>query len=81
LLEALRNAIPEKSSRREDIRRRQALKTLIKRPKEPVTREACRALGDAIFAFFCPENAVVLTTNLRDHERLAKSIGKMAEKP
>ena len=81
LLEALRNAIPEKSSRKEDIKRRQALKTLIKHPKETVTREICRALGDAIFAFFCPANAVVLTTNLRDHEPLAKSIGKNAEKP
>lgn len=81
LLEALRNAIPEKSSRNEDIKRRQALKTLIKHPKETVTREICRSLGDAIFAFFCPADAVVLTTNLRDHGPLAKSIGKKAEKP
>jgi len=46
-----------------------------------VTRETCRDLGDAVFAFFCTNNAVVLTTNLRDHEPLAKAIGKKAEKP
>jgi hypothetical protein len=46
-----------------------------------VTRETCRDLGDAIFAFFCPSNAVVLTTNLGDHEPLANAIGKKAEKP
>jgi hypothetical protein len=81
LLEALRNAIPEKSARREDQKRRQALKQLIKHPKEKVNRETCCDLGDAIFAFFCPNDAVVLTTNLRDHEPLARSIGKNAEKP
>lgn len=81
LLEAMRKAIPESSSRREDQKRRQALKRLIKHPKEPVNRELCRDLGDAIFAFFCPATAVVLTTNLKDHAPLAKSIGKAAESP
>jgi len=81
LLEALRNAIPEDSGRREDQKRRKALKQLIKHPKEIVDRETCRNLGDAIFAFFCPRNAVILTTNLRDHGPLATSIGKKAEKP
>lgn len=81
LLEALRNTISKKSARREDQKRRQALKQLIKRPKEKVSRETCCDLGDAIFAFFCPKDAVVLTTNLRDHEPLAKSVGKKAEKP
>jgi hypothetical protein len=81
LLAALRNAIPEHSGRAEDQKRRKALKQLIKHPKEIVNRETCRDLGDAIFAFFCPTSAVILTTNLRDHEPLAKSIGKRAEKP
>jgi hypothetical protein len=81
LLEALRSAIPQNSSRREDQKRRRALKQLIKHPKEVVTRETCRDLGDAIFAFFCPRTAVVLTTNLRDHEPLAKAVGKTAEGP
>jgi len=81
MLEALREAIPSNSNRREDQRRRQALKHIIKHPKEVVTRDICEALGDAIFAFFCPENAVILTTNLNDHEPLAKAIGKTAEAP
>ena len=81
LLEALRGAIPQNSTRREDQKRRQALKQLLKHPKEVVSRETCRDLGDAIFAFFCPDNAVVLTTNLRDHDPLAKAIGKKAESP
>jgi hypothetical protein len=81
LLEALRKAIPEGSARKEDQRRRQALKQLIKHPKDFVDRETCQNLGDAIFAFFCPKNAVVLTTNIRDLEPLAKSAGKSAEKP
>ncbi len=81
LLEALRKAIPENSDRTEDQRRRQALKHLLKHPKDKVDRETCRALGDAIYAFFCPQNAVVLTTNLRDHAPLAKAIGKKAEEP
>jgi len=81
LLVALRNAIPELSGRREDQKRRKALKQLIKHPKEIVDRETCRNLGDAIFAFFCPANAVILTTNLRDLDPLANSIGKKAEKP
>jgi len=79
LLEALRNAIPENSGRGEDKRRRKALKQLLKHPKEPLNRETCRDLGDAIFAFFCPKTAVVLTTNLKDHEPLARAIGKRAE--
>jgi hypothetical protein len=81
LLEALHSAIPQGSGRREDQQRRQALKRLIKHPKDRVTREICRDLGDAIFAFFCPDDAVVLTTNLRDHGPLAEALGKKAEKP
>jgi hypothetical protein len=80
LLENLRAAVPD-SGRKEDEKRRQALKRLIKHPKEKVDRDTCRALGDAIFAFFCPKSAVVLTTNLRDHEPLAEAIGKTAEQP
>ena len=80
-LKALRAAIPENSTRREDIKRRQALKQLIKHPKDKLTRELCRDLGDAIFAFFCPQNAVILTTNIRDHQPLAEAVGKSAEKP
>jgi hypothetical protein len=81
LLEALRDAIPSNSMRKENSRRRHALKRLIKHPNELFTQDMCSDLGDAIFAFFCPTNAVILTTNLRDHEPLAKAVGKNAETP
>jgi hypothetical protein len=81
LLQKLRGAIPEKSSRKENIRRRQVLKKLINTPKRTFDRDDCRSLGDAVFAFFCPHSAVILTTNTRDLEPLAKAIGKRVEKP
>jgi hypothetical protein len=31
------------------------------------------------FCFFCPDDAVMLTTNLKDHKPLAEGIGKQAE--
>ncbi len=81
LLIALRNAIPETSQRYEDKNRRKVLKHLINTPKLPLDREQCRGLGDAVFAFFCPTDAVILTTNIGDHKRLATAIGKRAVKP
>ena len=81
LLTRLRNSIPEESSRVEDRERRKVLKELIKRPAGRLDRDQCRRLGDAVFAFFCPTDAVILTTNIRDHVPLAASIGKKAEAP
>src|SRR5437016_715638 len=76
LLRALRDAIPETSTRYEDRHRRKVLKQLINTPKIPLDRNECRWLGDAVFAFFCPQDAVILTTNVSDHQPLAKAIGK-----
>lgn len=81
MLRALRDAIPVDSGKKENQRRRNALKRLIKRPNDPVDRDLCNDLGDAIFAFFCPHEAVILTTNIRDHQPLAESVGKKAENP
>jgi hypothetical protein len=81
LLTALRDSIPSTSIREEDRSRRKALKQLINNPKRTLTEEQCRWLGDAIFAFFCPEDASILTTNLRDHKPLAEAVGKLAEQP
>jgi hypothetical protein len=41
----------------------------------------CRKLGDAIFAFFAPPSADILTTNVRDHRVLASAVGKTAVSP
>ena len=78
---ALRDAIPDSSSRLEDRNRRSVLSQLIRQPQKHITEEECRWLGDAIFAFFCPRAAVILTTNMRDHVPLAEAIGKRAENP
>jgi len=81
ILIALRDSIPESSSRTEDRNRRSVLKQLIHQPQKHLTEEECRWLGDASFAFFCPRDAVILTTNIRDHKPLAEAIGKQAEQP
>lgn len=81
LLTALRDAIPESSTRVEDRNRRKVLKQLINTPKFRLTEEQCRWLGDAVFAFFCPDDAIILTTNVKDHKPLAEAIGKSAVQP
>ena len=59
----------------------QVLSDLIRNPKRPMTQQMCRDLGDAFFALFAPDNAVILTTNRKDHEPLAHALGKKVESP
>lgn len=67
---------------REELRRRaKALRQLFRKPKDPLDEKSCRALGDAIFAFFAPDDAVIVTTNDRDHAPLAAALGKRVDKP
>lgn len=80
-LQALRDATDGQDTRLELRRRSRALRALIRTPKREMSEEMCRQLGDAVFAFFCPDDATILTTNLRDHEPLAKALGKRAEAP
>jgi hypothetical protein len=44
-------------------------------------RDICRSLGDAIFAFFAPDDCIIVTTNLKDHEPLARALNKSATRP
>ncbi len=46
-----------------------------------ISASDCRNLGDAVFALFCPLDADILTTNIEDHEPLAKALGKTAVSP
>jgi hypothetical protein len=80
-LERLREALPKTPTRREDQRRSQALRELIRKPKQPISKETCTNLGDAVFAFFAPQDSIILTTNLRDHLPLAQALGKQVQKP
>jgi len=64
----------------ENSRRIKILKEFLKKKGHFVLEDKdCRGLGDVIFAIFCPNDAVVLTTNIVDHEPLAKVLGKKVE--
>jgi hypothetical protein len=64
------------STRAEDNRRRAALHTLKNTPKRIFDDSNCRSLGDAYFALHCPQDATILTSNVKDHKPLAESLGR-----
>ena len=64
----------------ENKRRGAALKELLKQ-RGSLSDKQCRHLGDAVFAFYCPDDAVILTTNIVDHRPLASALGKEAVSP
>jgi hypothetical protein len=70
--------LPEKP---ETHKRRQVLRQLVRTPKRPLSDADCRKLGDAIFALQCPQDAVILTTNVVDHEPLANALGLSVARP
>jgi len=80
-LEKLKKACDEQEQRPEIGRRSRALRHLIRTPKRPFGEDLCRNLGDAVFAFFCPRDATLLTTNTRDHSALAKPLKKNISTP
>lgn len=77
----LRDAILKQPPKRKNVRRAKVLKELCRLPKQPIDSDACRHLGDAIFSFFAPTGAVILTTNVSDHQPLAAALGKKVESP
>lgn len=80
-LEKLRNVVLKQPKTRENERRAQALRQLIRKPKATVSEQTCRDLGDAFFALFAPTDSVILTTNTRDHSPLAAALNKKVEAP
>jgi hypothetical protein len=68
-------------TKQEVVRRRQALKRLLKHPKAAYERKHCKALGDAIFTLECRAGAEILTTNLVDHKPLADALGFIVRSP
>lgn len=76
----IREAVKKQPRSNENDKRSGALKFLIKK-KDELTEEMCRHLGDAVFVFFSPKNSIILTTNTRDHEPMAKAIGKKVQTP
>jgi hypothetical protein len=81
ILQKLRDALGLLPKNSEHERQRKVLRDLIRKPRQPMTEEMCRSLGDVVFAFFCPTDDVILTTNVRDHEPLARALGKSVEAP
>lgn len=80
-LEKMRDAIAREPKRPELTRRSETIRKLIVRPNRGIDDGACRDLGDAVFAFFAPKDATVLTTNLKDHKPLAVALGKTVMTP
>jgi hypothetical protein len=80
-LKKLRDTIDNLPQKAENLSRRKALHEIIRKPKQNVSEDYCRALGDAYFALFCPDDAAILTTNTRDHEPLAKALDKEVHSP
>lgn len=80
-LNLLQEVIKELPESRENKGRYRALHEISRKPKQLVSEEMCRALGDAYFALFCPQDSVILTTNEKDHKPLAESLGKTVETP
>lgn len=80
-LKSLRTAIEAQPEKRENKKRIQVLRNLIRKPKDPLTDDMCRDLGDAIFVFFAPEDAKILTTNKGDFEPLATALNKKIDTP
>jgi hypothetical protein len=62
-------------------KRQKTLKHLRRLPDRNLSEAGCRSLGDAVFAIQCPKDAVVLTTNIADHQPLADAMGVSAVDP
>ena len=80
-LKALRSTIEKQPAKAENVKRLQVLRDFIRVPKQKLSPKQCIILGDAIFAFFCPSDATVLTTNTTDISPLAAALGKKTIAP
>lgn len=80
-LDVLQETIKNLSDKPENTKRRSTLREIVRKPKQNISEDYCRGLGDAYFSLFCPNDCVILTTNIKDHKPLAESLGKNAELP
>lgn len=67
--------------KKEVSRRREALNRLRRHPTQELEEKYCIWLGDAVFALECPAGAVILTTNVVDHDPLARAVGRTVQSP
>jgi hypothetical protein len=80
-LDAMRSAVDAEPSKMENVKRSQVLRDLSRKSNVKLDSKQCRYLGDAVFAFFCPLDATILTTNERDLVPLANALGKKVQTP
>jgi hypothetical protein len=80
-LKRLRDAVKAQNPKPENLKRFKVLRDFVRVPKQKLSPKQCVALGDAIFAFFCPSDATILTTNTADLGPLAEAVGKRTEAP
>jgi hypothetical protein len=77
----LLESLEDRKGKFENQKRYQALRHIVRTPNRGFTDSQCRNLGDAVFAIMAPPDAVILTTNIKDHEPLARALGKIAMEP
>jgi hypothetical protein len=80
-LAAIRVALRGSADRQEIVRRARVVRQIEKHPTSIMDRDDCRSFGDAYFVLFCPNDAVIITTNMRDIEPMADALGLTAERP
>jgi hypothetical protein len=81
ILNTMKKTIDAQPSKEENVKRSQVLRDLVRLPNQKLSAKQCRYLGDAIFAYFCPHDATILTTNMKDLGPLAQALGKKATMP
>lgn len=81
ILEALIEGVHAAPDSQENRARATVLKKMRRKPKQQINDKECRAIGDAAYAFYLPDDGVVLTTNTKDHEPLAQALGRGAVSP
>ena len=78
-LKTLVETIKNLTEKPENDKRHKVLREISRKPTDAISETYCRGLGDAYFALFCPKDAVILSTNISDHEPLARALGKKAQ--
>lgn len=78
---SLMQAIENLPKNKENGRRYRVLEALLENANTRIKNKECRHLGDAVFAFYCPSESTILTTNVKDHRALAEALGKGAIRP
>jgi hypothetical protein len=76
-----RAALASDDGRQETTRRRQFLRQIERHPQTPMGKRQCQQFGDAYFVLFCPNDAVIITTNERDIKPMADALNIAVANP